>query len=99
MNNAKIIRERLFESLTSQNLNELALDIKTIIDSNKIQVKTINNKKPFVSKEILNYIKIKRNYGKLRMKYPQSDYIAARWKFYRNKVCHLCKKAKKKIFR
>lgn len=98
VNNQRIASEKFFESLSSSNFDELALDIKQIIDNNITEI-TRRNKtnKPYINSEILTYIKIKRNYEKLKRKYPTSSYVHDKWKFYRNKVANLCLKAKKRF--
>lgn len=94
----KIIREKLFEKLISHDFNEMAMEIKTILDNNTLHVKKyVGDKKPFITNEILKYINIKRNYERLRRKAPLDPHIIEKWKFYRNKVSSLCIKAKKKF--
>jgi hypothetical protein len=97
INHKKIRDEKLFEQLNSSDLNNLAMDIKNIIDTNTIKItRTKKVKKPYISKEIVKYIVIKKNYEKLKRLHPLSVYVNEKWKFYRNRVSNLCAKAKKK---
>lgn len=97
INHKRIRDEKLFEQLNCDNFNSLAMACKDIIDNNTIEItKTNQNRKPFMNNNILKYIKIKRNYEKLKRKYPLSEYVQNKWKVYRNKVSSLCIRAKKK---
>jgi hypothetical protein len=98
VNNKKILSEKIIEKLESDNFNDLALDLKQVIDSNTITVtKFKKSNKTYINNEILKFIAIKRNYEKLKRKFPLCVDIHERWKFYRNKVSSLCMKAKKKF--
>lgn len=98
INHKKITSEKLFEKLTSDNFNALAMDIKKIIDENTLKItKSNKTRKPFINNEILKFIAIKRNYEKLKRKYPFNAEIHSNWKFYRNKVSSMCAKSKKKF--
>jgi hypothetical protein len=99
VNHSKILSEKLIEQLIPDNFEKLVEDISDLISSNSIKVKFNNGfRKPYISKEIFKFILIKRNFEKLKKKYPLSTYVNEKWKFYRNKVSNLSIKAKKSYF-
>lgn len=98
INNKKIKENKLLAELKPSNLAELANDLNRIIIANTMLIKsTFKARKPYVNSEILCYIHIKKNYEKLKKKFPLSLYVQTKWKWYRNKVSSLLNSAKKKI--
>lgn len=98
INNKNISSKKLLESLRSEDFNELAMDIKKIIDENTVTItRTNKNRKSYVNKQILKFIEIKRDFEILKRKYPLCKYVNEKWKYYRNKVTNLCAKEKKKF--
>jgi Reverse transcriptase (RNA-dependent DNA polymerase) len=99
INHKKITDDKLIESLNSDSFEDLVVDIKNLVEVNGIRITKQNTcKKPYITKEILKFILIKRNYEVLKKTYPLSLYVAEKWKFYRNKVSNLCNKAKKSYY-
>lgn len=98
VNHKQISVNNLLENLASNDLSELVRDIKKIIENNSITCTLTNNiRKPYIDKETFKFIQIKRNYEKLKIKYPKSTYLHNKWKQYRNKVSNLCRHAKEKF--
>lgn len=98
VNHKQISANNLLENLASNDLSELVRDIKKIIENNSITCTLTNNiRKPYIDKETFKFIQIKRNYEKLKIKYPKSTYLHNKWKQYRNKLSNLCRHAKEKF--
>jgi hypothetical protein len=90
------LENKLLESLDSHDFDTLFLDINNIIDSNSVEITQNKNfRLPYMNREILDLIVIRNNFYKLKRKFPNFSYAAIQFKFYRNKVVHMLRKAKK----
>lgn len=103
INHERIIAENLFSEISTESFAIFQSDLKSLIDANTITyTKRDRFKKPFMTKEILDFITIKHNYFRLKKKYPRSELVANRFTYYRNivnkKVVNARKKYNEKIF-
>ena len=97
INHKKIIDNNLFTKIDSSDFDTFLEDIKSVIKENTktFQMKS-RKQKPYVTDEILNYIKIRNNYYKLKIRYPHFTYALDKFKHYRNLVSNMIKDNKKK---
>lgn len=86
----------MIENLQPTSFSDLCVNIQQIIESNSYTLNLTENKKPYVDKELLNFIKIKHKFAKLATRFPHADYYITKNKSYRNMVNSLIKKNKKK---
>lgn len=96
-NHAKISKSKSLSKLNPSNFDEYLHDVIEIINDNTHELR-IDQKthKPYVTKEILNYIHIKNNYLKLKLKFPNIKYANDQYKFYKNKVTNCLRNEKRK---
>lgn len=87
INHEKIISESLFSNIRSTSFSDFQSDLKHVITSNTTNIMMRDKfKKPFMTKEVLNFITIKQNYFRLKKKYPNCQLVLDRYKKYRNIV-------------
>lgn len=85
----------------SVNINEFINTIKNTLATytKKIKIKNkIKNRKPWINENILNLIKTRNQFFKLKIKYPLNEYFFQQFILYRNKVIYLNRELKKNYF-
>ena len=97
INHKKIIDNNLLSGIKPTDFNSFLESIKMVMDKNSINItmKTTNHK-PYVTNEIRNYMKVRNNYLKLKLRYPHFTYAITSYKYYRNLVTNMIKENKKK---
>ena len=96
-NHKMIIDKHLLENVDATDFQNFLEGIKATVDkySKKCSIKSANHK-PYITNEILNYIKIRNNYQKVKFKYPHFTYASDKYKHFRNLVSNMIKENKKK---
>jgi hypothetical protein len=96
VNNFKILNNKLLENLNCETFDDLTSQIKNIISNNSICIQnSLRSIKPYVDDKTRTLIEIRNKFMVLKAKYPYSDEIKQRFKYYRNLVNHLIKRSKK----
>jgi hypothetical protein len=94
----KMIDDKILSNLNSTNLEKFIQDFTTHLNNYSKTVTFKNNfKKPFMNKQIYNFIIIRDNYFRLFKKYPHRLDLFAQYKTYRNKINKLILEAKKAV--
>lgn len=99
INNNKIHNLKLLENVNANTFDNFLNDIKSIIKENTVSfVRKSKSKKPYVNKHILKLIKIRNRYMTLKVKYPHSEYLLERFRFYKSLVFKAVKTSKKTYY-
>ena len=96
INHRKIKGQKLIEAINPDNFNNFTQQINSIILANTTESKIrLNNRKQYITKNILKLIQVRNNYFRLKSKYPHFKEANEKFRFYRNKISNLIKSAKK----
>lgn len=83
----RIISENQLRQISSSSFEEFVNDFKTVLAKNSVTTRVKEKfRKPFMNKEIYDYMIIRDNYKKLRNKFSNSILACSRYKSYRNLV-------------
>lgn len=94
----KILDEKLLNFDKVETFDQMLNEFSSVLKANTVHTVVRQKfRKPFMNIKIYNLMQIRQNYEKLLIRFPTSELVQARVKFYRNWVVRESRKAKREL--